>query len=342
MSSNILRLQQVPRYKIVLAMIVAGLFAFPFVNDSRTLLIMFTQIFIFAAFAMSYDILLGYSGIVSFGHAMFFGIGAYTVGVSLKTFGPSIPVVLLAAAITIVFTSIVSFLLGILTLRLKSHFFAMLTLAVSSLFVVLAEKWRSVTMGNDGFTFMIPELFRDRMMFYLVALTFMVVIFLLLKRFTESPMGRVLQAIRENESRVESLGYKIMHYKVTANIVAGVVAGLAGILYGMSLRFVNTAVLSVQLTLDALLITIIGGVGTLFGSIVGAALIEFAKHGLMDLAKVHWIFERWIILFGSIFILVVMFFPKGIVGTTMNWWSKYQYKKAKKQVVKQQNIHKDV
>ncbi|MDE5412533.1 MAG: branched-chain amino acid ABC transporter permease [Bacillaceae bacterium] len=337
------RLKQLSRFKLTLAVLTIGLFLFPFINDSRTMLIMLTQIFIFAAFAMSYDILLGYSGIVSFGHAMFFGIGAYTVGICLKAFGATIPVVLLAVLITVIFTAVVSYLVGMLTLRLKGHFFAMLTLAVSSLFVVVAEKWRSVTMGNDGFTFTIPDLFRDRVSFYIICLAFMVLIYLLLRRFTESPMGRVLQAIRENEPRVESLGYRVMHYKITANVVAGVVAGLAGILYGMSLRFVNTAVLSVELTLDALLITIIGGVGTLFGSIVGAALIEFAKHGLMDLAKVHWIFERWIILFGTVFILVVMFFPKGIVGTIQHWWAKYQYKKGlRKSIPKQSGLDKDI
>ena len=324
-------LKQLSRFKLTLAVLTIGLLLFPFMSDSRTALIMLTQIFIFAVFAMSYDLLLGYTGIVSFGHAMFFGMGAYAVAICLKTFGPTVPVVILAAAITIVITAIISFLVGLLTLRLRAHFFAMLTLAVSALILVVAEKWRSLTMGNDGFTFAIPELFRDRVSFYIIALLFLVVMYLFLERFTQSPMGRVLQAIRENEPRVESLGYKVMHYKIIANVIAGVVAGLAGILYAMSLRFVNTAVLSVELTLDILLITIIGGVGTLFGSVVGAALIEFARHFLHDLATVHWIFERWVILFGIIFILVVMFFPKGIVGTTKYWWAQRQIKKDQQQ-----------
>ncbi|ADC48855.1 ABC transporter permease protein [Alkalihalophilus pseudofirmus OF4] len=323
-------LQKLSRFKLTLLVLAIGLAIFPFVSDSRTALIMLTQIFIFAVFAMSYDILLGYTGIVSFGHAMFFGIGAYTVAICLKMFGSTMPAFFVAIVLTLIFTGVVSYLVGILTLRLKSHFFAMLTLAVSSLFLVTAEKWRSLTMGNDGFTFVVPELFRDRVSFYLIALVLLVGTYIFLDRFTQSPMGKVLQAIRENEPRVESLGFKVMHYKVIANVVAGMVAGLAGILYAMSLRFVNTAVLSVELSLDVLLITIIGGVGTLFGSVVGAAIIELARHGLMDLAKVHWIFERWVILFGIIFILVVMFFPKGIVGTTKHWWDKRQYKKKEK------------
>lgn len=323
------RLKQLSRFKLTLAVVAIGLLVFPFINDSRTAMIMLTKIFIFAVFAMSYDLLLGYTGIVSFGHAMYFGLGAYTVALCLKAFGPTIPVVILAALITIIFTAIVSFLVGLLTLRLKAHFFAMLTLAVAALFLVVAEKWRSLTMGNDGFTFAIPEAFRDRLTFYIISLVFMILVYLLLERFTQSPMGRVLQAIRENEARVASLGYRVMHYKITANVIAGIVAGLAGILYAMSLRFVNTSVFATELTLDALLITIIGGVGTLFGAIVGAAVVEYARHTLMDLASVHWIFGRWVILLGTVFILVVMFFPKGIVGSTKHWWVKRQMKKER-------------
>ncbi|WP_339149565.1 MULTISPECIES: branched-chain amino acid ABC transporter permease [unclassified Sutcliffiella] len=296
------------------------LLALPFVTDSRTLLIMFTQIFLFAIFAMSYDILLGYTGIVSFGHAMFFGIGAYSTGIMLKQYDSTIPMLLLAVLVGAIIAGIVSYIVGMLSLRLKSHFYAMLTLAFSGLFLVLAEKWRTLTFGNDGFTFSIPDPLRDRLNLYLIALILMVMIFLLLRRFTHSPVGKVLQAIRENEDRTESLGYHVLHYKVIASVVAGVLASFAGSLYVLTLRFVNTSVFAVDVTLDALLMTIIGGVGTLVGAIIGAGLIEFAHHWLTDLAKVHWIFERWIIFFGILYIVVVMFFPQGIVGTVKMWW----------------------
>lgn len=313
-----------------LAVIGAVLVLFPFVNDSRSMLLLLTQIFIFAVFAMSYDLLLGYTGIVSFGHAMFFGIGAYTVGIFMKKFDSSMGMLLLSVVVIILLSAIVSYLVGILSLRLKSHFYAMLTLAFSGLFLVAAEKWRSLTMGNDGFTFSIPDLLKDREVFYFLALFFMIAMFLLLKRFTESPAGRVLQAIRENEQRAESLGYQVLHYKVIASIVSGVAASLSGAMYALTLRFVNTAVFAIDVTLDALLMTIIGGVGTLFGGIIGAALIEFAHDWLTDLAKVHWIFERWIIFFGIIYILIVMFFPQGIVGTVREWLAKRQVKKQKR------------
>ena len=311
-----------------------GLFfiLFPFVNDSRSLLILFTQIFIFAVFAMSYDILLGYTGIVSFGHAMFFGIGAYTTGIFLDRFDQTILIFVVAVLISALFAAIVSYFVGLLSLRLKSHFYAMLTLAFSGLFLVVAEKWRSLTKGNDGFTFPIPDILKDRVVLYFVTLFLMIAIFIALKRFTESPLGKVLQAIRENESRTESLGYEILHYKIIASIVAGVVASLAGSMYVLTLRFVNTSVFAIDVTLNALLMTIIGGVGTLAGAIVGAGIIELAHHWLTGLAKVHWIFERWIIFFGIIYILVVMFFPLGIVGSIKVWSYKRSRKKKEKAV----------
>jgi branched-chain amino acid transport system permease protein len=320
----------VHRKNIIYIIVALLLILFPFVNDSRSMMILFTQVFIFAIFAMSYDLLLGYTGIVSFGHAMFFGIGAYTIGIVMKQLEPTLPYFLLAVVITVVITAILSYIVGLLTLRLKSHFYAMLTLAFASLFLVLAEKWRTMTHGNDGFTFRTPEIFKDRMDFYLICLISMILVFLILSRFTNSPLGKVLQAIRENEQRTESLGYSVIQYKIIASVVSGVLAGFAGILYSMSLRFVNTSVFTMDITLDALLMTIIGGVGTLVGAIIGAGLIEFAHHWLTELAKVHWIFERWIIFFGIVYILAVMFFPLGIVGTIRNMKFKTKKKTARK------------
>ncbi|WP_075981499.1 branched-chain amino acid ABC transporter permease [Bacillus massilinigeriensis] len=303
------------RINIFYFIVALFLLIFPFVYDSRTMLILLTQVFIFAIFAMSYDLLLGYTGIVSFGHAMFFGIGAYTIGIFMKRYDPTVSNLLMAVLVTVVLTVIISFFIGLLTLRLKSHFYAMLTLAFSGLFLVLAEKWRTMTYGNDGFTFRVPDLLKDRTDFYLICLTLMIVVFLFLKRFINSPLGKVIQAIRENEQRTESLGFSVLHYKIIASVVSGVMAGIAGMLYSISLRFVNTSVFSMDITLDALLMTIIGGVGTLVGAIIGSGLIEFAHHWLTELAKTHWIFERWIIFFGVIYILAVMFFPQGIVGS---------------------------
>ena len=202
---------------LFLGIMVIILVIFPFVSESRTWMILLTQIFIFSILAMSYDILLGYTGIVSFGHAMFFGMGAYTTAVMLKNIEPTLSVFCLSIVVGMLIAGIVSFFIGLLTLRLKSHFFAMLTLAVSGLFLVLAEKWRTVTHGNDGFTFRAPDFFKDRMMFYFVALLVLVIVYLFLRRFVNSPFGRVLVAVRENEQRTKSLGFNTLHYKVIAS-----------------------------------------------------------------------------------------------------------------------------
>ena len=318
----------VSKYNILFFIILIVLIAFPFVADSRTLTILLTQIFIFSILAMSYDILLGYTGIVSFGHAMFFGIGAYATAIMLNTFEATIPVFIGSILLGILLSALVSFFVGLLTLRLKSHFFAMLTLAISGLLLVVAEKWRTVTKGNDGFTFRAPDIFKDRIVFYFCVLACLVIVFLLLRRFVQSPLGRVLIAVRENEQRTRSLGFKTLHYKVISSVVAGVVASLAGSLYAVSLRFVNTSVMTMDITLDALLMTIIGGVGTLIGPIVGSVVIEFAQHYLSGLARDFPIFERWIIFFGIIYILAVVFFPKGIVGSIQQALTKWKMKRA--------------
>lgn len=323
----------------MLGIIAIALAIFPFVSDSRTWTILLTQIFIFSILAMSYDILLGYTGIVSFGHAMFFGMGAYTTAVMLKRMDPTMGTFILSIGVGMLFAALISFFIGLLTLRLKSHFFAMLTLAVSGLFLVLAEKWRTVTQGNDGFTFKAPEFFKDRAMFYIVVLVILVLVYIFLRRFVNSPFGRVLVAVRENEQRTRSLGFNPLHYKVIASVVAGVIASLAGSLYAVSLRFVNTSVLTMDITLDALLMTIIGGVGTLIGPIVGAAIIELTQHYLSGLAKDFPIFERWIIFFGVVYILAVIFFPKGIVGTIREkLWKRSTKKDAPKSVPKKEGL----
>ena len=290
------------------------LLVFPFVYEDRNLLIIFTQIFIFAIFAMSYDVLLGFTGIISFGHAMFFGIGAYSMSIFMKRFEPDLLYAFIALFVGIILSAIVSYIVGLLTLRLKTHFYAMLTLAMANLFLIGAEKWRSLTEGNDGFTFRIPDILRERTSFYLITLILMVLVYFGLKRLIQSPFGKVLLAIKENEQRTEALGYQILNYKIIASIIAGVLASVAGSLYAISLRFVNTSVFSMDVTLDALLMTIIGGVGTIIGAIIGSGVIEISHYWLTSLTKVHWIFERWIIFFGILYILTVMFFPSGIVG----------------------------
>jgi branched-chain amino acid transport system permease protein len=302
---------------------------FPFMTNSNSTLIIFTHVFVIAIFAMSYDLLLGYSGIVSFGHVIFFGIGAYSVGIFMSKFQHTYWALGAAVVVSVILSAIISFIVGILTLRLKSHFYAMLTLALSGLFVVGAEKWRSMTKGKDGLSFIIPSALKDRMLIYFIALLLLLFTLLLLRRITRSPFGKVLVAIRENDTRAEAIGYQVVHFKIVASVISGMVASLSGCIHALSLRFVDTTVFGANITLDALLMTIIGGIGTLYGAIIGAGLIELAHSGLANLSKVHWIFERWMILFGLVYILCVMLFPYGIIGTIRLWWFKRKDRKTR-------------
>ncbi len=324
---------------IVGVMIFICLLMLPFANDSRSMLILFTQIFIFAIFAMSYDILLGYTGIVSFGHCMFFGIGSYSVAIMLDKNEPTLSSVLIGLGISIVLAALISYMIGLLSLRLKSHFYAMLTLAISQLFLMTAEKWRTLTHGGDGFTFRVPHIFSDRLSLYYVSLITLGLIFLSLWIFTHSNVGRVLRAISQNERRVEAMGFKTIHYKVISSIVAGVVAAVSGGLYVLTLRFVNTSVFSVEITLDALLMTMIGGIGTLIGAILGSGMIEYIQDVLSKLAMDYPIFERWNIFLGILYVIVILGFPTGVVGAAKTLYSKKEKNqrkiKKKEQVVGQ-------
>jgi len=192
----------------------------------------------------------------------------------------------------------------------------MLTLVMAELFIIVGNRWRTLTNGSDGFTFSVPELINNKLIYCYLAIFFLIFVYVVLRRFTQSPLGRVLVAIRDNEERVEALGYNVFHYKLISNMAAGVTAGLTGVMYALGMKYINVpSVLGVDLALEALIITIIGGIGTLSGAVVGAGVIEVARVVLEKLAKVHPVFERWMLLFGIMYILIIMFFPKGIVGT---------------------------
>jgi branched-chain amino acid transport system permease protein len=283
------------------------------------------QVFILAVFAMSYDLLMGYSGILSFGHAMFFGIGAYTVGILLKKAAWPLPgAILVAVLVAIAFSA----LTGLLTLRVRGVYLAMATLAFAEVVFILAgsQELRALTGGDEGMhgipvpDWMSPT--AQRVVFYYIALTFLVAMYLLARRLVNSPLGRVLIAIRENENRAEAIGYNVFIFKLLIIVIAGVLAALAGALNVLYFRSATPEVLGVGRTIDALLMTIIGGVGTLIGPIFGAVVIRFLGNYLAD-----WFGQRWQLVFGVVYILLVMFFPYGIVGTwevqsqrLRTWW----------------------
>lgn len=303
------------KYAIMFLTALLGiLVAVPFFVELTTQT-MLTRIFIIAVYGMSYDILRGYVGFINLGHALFFGGGAYITGILFTRFGANISILLLAVLVTIGYCVLCAYIMGKVSLRGGGVVAcAMITLALGEIIRNVAERWRSVTRGADGLPFRIPEMFRDRFMFYYYALIFLVVMTVVLRQFINSPTGKVLVAIRENEQRAEFLGYNTRKYKMISLQVAGISAGISGVMFGLLNRFANTELLGVPQTLNALLMTLVGGTGTLYGALVGSAFIQFMQSTLLNLRPVHPIFERWLLFFGAVYVLVVLYMPWGIVG----------------------------
>ncbi|MDF2531774.1 MAG: branched-chain amino acid transporter, partial [Clostridia bacterium] len=238
--------------------------------------------------------------------------------------------ILLATLIALAVSMIISVFIGFLSLRVKNTYYAMITLAFAQVGVILAEKARHITNGYDGMTFRVPSVLMNKMLFYYIALGFLVISFIFMWKFTTSPTGRVLVAIRENEQRAKFIGFNTLRSKIISTVVAGAMASLAGSMYAIHMRFVSTSVLGVAKTIDALLATVIGGMGNLYGAILGTGIVNFAGEYLSKLAKVHPIFERWYIIFGFLYILIVLFAPQGVIGLIKKITNKIAAKSVKR------------
>ena len=299
---------------LLLALIIVPHFA-----KSSTVALL-SRIFILTVYGMSYDILRGYMGFINLGHALFFGSGAYIAGILFTKIDNTLGIFLLVIVATILYCSVAAFIMGKIVIRGGSVIAgAMITLALGEIVRNLAERWRSVTGGADGLPFRIPPIFRERLHFYYYALIFMILMTLVLRQFLLSPTGRVLLAVRENEQRAKFLGFNTDKYKMIGLQVSAISAGLAGVMFGVFNRFANTDLLSVQQTLNALLITLVGGTGTLYGAIIGSGFIAFVQNTLLNLRNQYPIFERWLLFFGAMYVMVVLFMPSGFVGL----WNKF-------------------
>lgn len=336
-----------PRSRLLgalLILIFAGLAFAPFLTSGARPLNTAATICIYIILVASYDLLLGYTGIVSFAHTMFFGIGAYGIGLSLSAGGPHWWLVFAGLLAALALTVLLALIVGLFALRVRAIFYSMITLAVASSFAVLASQLSDLTGGEDGKTFSVPALlspaFRlfeseifgraidGKLITYYIVFFSCALIFLFLLRVVNSPFGRVLQAIRENEFRAEALGYRTVLYRILANCLAALIAALAGALMALWLRYVGPkTMLSFEVMTDILLIVVIGGMGTLYGAVVGATLFIIAQNYLKSLMAqasgallgIPFLAEalhpdRWMLWLGVLFVLSVYFFPSGIVG----------------------------
>lgn len=271
------------------------------------------EIFILAMYALSYDLIFGFTGLLSFGHSMFFAVGAYGTGILIKNFGFSLGV---SFAIIMVAGILQALLFGMVLPRVKGITFALVTLGMASVFhvLVLSSELGVYTGSDVGLQgVIIPEWISpatERLRLYFVTLTILALVFMLYKRFVNSPTGRVCTAIRENEARAQMLGYNTFYFKLTALILSSMTAALAGGLHTIYQPIVSPNVAGLGYTVTALLIILIGGVGTLNGALVGAVVFRLLDYGLR-----RYIGESASFINGAIYVLIVLFLPYGIVGT---------------------------
>jgi branched-chain amino acid transport system permease protein len=274
-------------------------------------LTLLTQILIYAIFAMSLDLLLGYTGLASLGHAAYFGIAAYVVAILTTqhhaSFWLCLPAALLAA-------SAVAAIFGLIAIRAAGVYFLMITLALGMVIWGLAFRWVSLTMGDNGISgiarpSLLPgwSLARPLPFHYLSVAVFLVA-FALLSLIVRSPFGLSLRGIRETERRMGALGYHVWLHKYLAFVLAGAFAGLAGVLWAYYDGFVSPVEVHLLTSVEALLMVALGGPGTLVGPVLGAGIIVLFKNLLSIYTK------RWLLILGLVYIGVIVLAPKGIVG----------------------------
>ena len=336
-----------PRSRVVaalLVLIVVALALVPFAFPGARSLSVAAKVLVFILLVASYDLLLGYTGIVSFAHTMFFGIGAYGVAIASTRMGPGWDAVALGLAGALLVSALLALAIGLFSLRVKAIFFAMITLAVAAAFQTLASQLSDFTGGEDGLSFKVPEVLQPsfelledglfgvsidgRLLSYYLLFFVVLALFLALLRIVNSPFGRVLQAIRENDFRAEALGYRTVVFRTLSSVLAALFAAVAGALLAIWLRYNGPDTsLSFEIMIDTLLIVVIGGMGTMYGAVIGSAFFVLAQSYLQDLMR--WISEgfaalplaaalfspdRWLLWLGVLFVLSVYYFPSGVVG----------------------------
>lgn len=263
------------------------------------------EILIFAIVAVANNILLGYTGLLSFGQATFFGVGAYISGLMIVHWAAPLWLVLLAAALATVLLAIV---IGILCVQRIGLYFIMLTFAFNQMFYFIAYSWTTLTGGEDGLPGVRrPEWLRDDFSFYaLVAVLFMICL-LLMKRVVDSPWGRLFKAVRDNPDRAAATGHNVRRIKLTSFVVSGGFTGLAGAVYALLYGIVPVDAIYWLRSGDIVFMTLIGGSGNFFGPVIGAAFFIW----LSETVSLYW--HRWPMILGIVFALVVLFLRGGIV-----------------------------
>ena len=301
-----------PAMKVVL--LLAALI-FPFVGSEYYTYVM-AQAFIWAIAVYGLNIITGFCGQLNLAHGGFFAIGAYVVAILTVDHGWAFWPAFIASG---VFSAVFGFLVGIVSLRLKEHYFAIFTLCVGFIIYLLLDKWEELTHGSLGIINIAPPEgfglidFTRTIPFYYLVLFFLVLAIVLLSRISSSLLGRTFLAIRISDDLAQSLGINLMRNKVLAFVLSTVYAGLAGGLYAGVFRFIGPDMAEVVHTFDIITYLLVGGIGTLMGPLVGTMAITWLTQAVQS-------FEEYrMIVFGPLLVLLVIFMPKGVVGTFLTW-----------------------
>jgi branched-chain amino acid transport system permease protein len=279
-----------------------------------------------ALFAISVDLLLGFVGLLSFGHAAFWGVSAYSAGLIAQNFGVPFPVAIVAGAIA---AMVIAVPIGYLAVRRSGIYFAMVTLAFAQMVYFVGYQWSSLTGGENGLQSVPTNFFgielveTDSFYFYYAALPIILLGMWAAWRIVHSPFGRVLVAIRDNSPRAQALGYDVEKYKVMAFVLSAGLSGIAGGVFAISHGFVALPDLHWSTSGEVVLITVLGGIGTLWGGVVGAFIIVILGDQLASSG-----FEGIGIITGSVFVIVVLLFRRGIWGTLRHLWLQQQAKRS--------------
>ena len=298
------------KQRVTAAMIFFLLLVLPLFLSSF-LLTLLTQALIYAILAMSLDIILGYTGLASLGHAAYFGLGAYGVGILSTRYGASFWITL---PVGVVLAVTVAAIFGLVALRATGVYFLMITLALGMVVWGLAHRWVTMTQGDNGISAIprpdpgLPWSLAHSLPFYYFALAGFFTAFGILLMIVSSPFGQTLLGIRESESRMRTLGYHVWLHKYIGFVIAGAFAGFAGALWAYYNGFVSPVDLQLATSVEALLMVALGGRGTLLGPALGAGIIVFLK----NLVSVYT--HRWLLILGAVYILTIVYAPDGILG----------------------------
>jgi branched-chain amino acid transport system permease protein len=286
---------------------------------SSFMLSLLTQALIYAIVAMSLDLILGYTGLASLGHAAYLGLGAYAVGILTTRHGAGFWTTL---AVGVLLAGVVAAVFGLVALRATGVYFLMITLALGMVVWGLAHRWVSVTQGDNGISSVPrPALgfglsLAKAVPFYYFALGGFLLALAFLWLVVRSPFGQTLVGIRESESRMRTLGYHVWLHKYIGFVIAGGVAGFAGVLWASYQGFVSPGDLELATSVEILLMVALGGRGTLFGPALGAILIVLLK----NLVSVYT--HRWLLILGAVYIGTIVYAPEGILGALRQWRTK--------------------